>query len=127
MAGVAIKSMETIVNMPEIQGARLFADPAVKVETRADGVLVLDNPVSLEPYARCVGQYLEHWARVAPDRKFLQERGPTGAWTGVTYKVALGQVRRIAGWLLENHKRPEDRKSTRLNSSHVKNSYAVFC
>src|SRR5690606_41578892 len=22
---------------------------------------------------------------------------------------------------------PEDRKSTRLNSSHVKNSYAVFC
>lgn len=93
--------------MPEIQGARLFADPAVKVETRADGVLVLDNPVSLEPYARCVGQYLEHWARVAPDRKFLQERGPTGEWTGVTYKVALGQVRRIAGWLLENHKRPD--------------------
>src|SRR5690606_40653457 len=24
-------------------------------------------------------------------------------------------------------KRPEDRKSTRLNSSHVKISYAVFC
>src|SRR5690606_42108365 len=24
-------------------------------------------------------------------------------------------------------RRPRDRKSTRLNSSHVKNSYAVFC
>src|SRR5690606_40942561 len=27
----------------------------------------------------------------------------------------------------EIRKRPEDRKSTRLNSSHVKISYAVFC
>src|SRR5690606_41782003 len=26
-----------------------------------------------------------------------------------------------------NEAEPEDRKSTRLNSSHVKNSYAVFC
>src|SRR5690606_41338172 len=26
-----------------------------------------------------------------------------------------------------DHPRPEDRKSTRLNSSHVKISYAVFC
>lgn len=93
--------------MPEIHGVRLFADPAVEVKTRADGVMVLDNPVALEPFARCVGEYLEHWARATPDAKFLQERGPTGEWTGVTYAVALDQVRRMAGWLLEHHKRPE--------------------
>src|SRR5205814_5353002 len=34
--------------------------------------------------------------------------------------------RRIAGELLEE-KREEDRKSTRLNSSHLGISYAVFC
>src|SRR5690606_40772111 len=31
------------------------------------------------------------------------------------------------GLVLENEGRFEDRKSTRLNSSHVKISYAVFC
>src|SRR5690606_18690232 len=107
MAGVAIKSMETVVNMPEIQGARLFAEPAVKVETRADGTMVLDNPIPLQPYARCVGEYLEHWAREAPARDFLLERGRSGEWQGVTYGDALTKVRRIAGWLLEHHKRPE--------------------
>ena len=99
--------METVVNMPEIRGARLFAEPAVNVETRANGVMVLENPMPLEPYARCVGEYLEHWAVQAPDREFLQERGPSGAWRGVSYKQALTQVRSIAGWLLQNHKRRE--------------------
>lgn len=93
--------------MPEIQGARLFAEPAVKVDTRANGTMVLENPMPLEPYARCVGEYLEHWAVQAPDTQFLQERGPDGAWRGVTYRQARDQVRRIAGWLLQHHKRPE--------------------
>src|SRR5690606_41712329 len=31
------------------------------------------------------------------------------------------------GWLYVLAARPSDRKSTRLNSSHVKISYAVFC
>ena len=99
--------METVVNMPEIQGARLFAEPAVKVETRADGTLVLDTPMALEPYARCVGEYLEHWGGQTPERDFLLERGPQGGWQGVTYGQALNQVRRIAGWLLQHHKRPD--------------------
>src|SRR5438874_9753940 len=30
-------------------------------------------------------------------------------------------------WLLEGAREPRDRKSTRLNSSHVEISYAVFC
>lgn len=93
--------------MPEIQAARLFAEPAVKVETRPDGVMVLTNPMPLQAYARCVGEYLEQWAQQAPERKFLQERGPTGDWQGVTYRQALAQVRSAAGWLLKNHKRPQ--------------------
>src|SRR5690606_41734834 len=35
--------------------------------------------------------------------------------------------RRRRGRIRENEGREQDRKSTRLNSSHVKISYAVFC
>src|SRR3712207_7327383 len=38
----------------------------------------------------------------------------------------LGPVRRKNGWQLAEHL-GEDRKSTRLNSSHANTSYAVFC
>src|SRR5690606_41009221 len=37
-----------------------------------------------------------------------------------TFAVLRDAVARATGW-------PEDRKSTRLNSSHVKIAYAVFC
>src|SRR5690606_14664664 len=40
-------------------------------------------------------------------------------------RETLGQVRTAIGHLADQP--PEDRKSTRLNSSHVKISYAVFC
>lgn len=99
--------METLVNMPETQGVRLFAEPALKLDTRDDGVMLLTNPMPLQPYARCVGEYLEYWGREAPDRSFLLERGPDGDWQGVTYGQALAQVRQIGGWLLQHHKRPD--------------------
>src|SRR5438874_6490985 len=42
--------------------------------------------------------------------------------------VALGvQVAQVKAILLIKFDRSEDRKSTRLNSSHVEISYAVFC
>src|SRR5436309_5239818 len=41
---------------------------------------------------------------------------------------AVGRVDDLGAVLGDNLRRPpEDRKSTRLNSSHVKISYAVFC
>src|SRR5690606_41759526 len=43
-----------------------------------------------------------------------------GVQTGAAARAALGDAPAIAGVGL-------DRKSTRLNSSHVKISYAVFC
>src|SRR5215475_15576609 len=42
--------------------------------------------------------------------------------------LALGLAVTAAAWLINRAPVPaEDRKSTRLNSSHVKISYAVFC
>src|SRR5690606_42132012 len=40
--------------------------------------------------------------------------------------VQKGNARRAEGFVLTGA-RAKDRKSTRLNSSHVKSSYAVFC
>src|SRR5699024_9848282 len=42
-----------------------------------------------------------------------------------TFEISGGQAQRVAVSRAMVHK-PKDRKSTRLNSSHVSNSYAVF-
>src|SRR5690606_41814600 len=44
----------------------------------------------------------------------------------IDQQVAIGARLRMQHMMLQLA-RPEDRKSTRLNSSHVKISYAVFC
>jgi feruloyl-CoA synthase len=79
----------------------MFARPAVEMERSPGGVIRLRASMALEPYARCTGEYLEHWAHTAPSRAFLLERSASGAWRGVSYGEALTQVRRVAAWLLE--------------------------
>src|SRR5690606_41975572 len=44
-----------------------------------------------------------------------------------TVQQNLASVQTAAGLALETSRLARDRKSTRLNSSHVKISYAVFC
>jgi feruloyl-CoA synthase len=76
-----------------------FAPAAVDVERRADGVQVLRSPQPLQPYARCLGEHLERWAREAPDRCFLAERAGA-AWRRLTFGEALVQARAIGAALL---------------------------
>ena len=79
----------------------LFATPRTVAEHRADGSIVLRSPDPLRDGARCVGDWLEQWARQKPDAIFLAERGSTEApWTSVTYAQALRQVRAAASWIL---------------------------
>jgi feruloyl-CoA synthase len=87
--------------------ARLFAAPATRLTARADGSLLLASPWALGPFPRCLGEHLERWAREAPERPFLLERGGDNAWRGVGYAEALREVRRVAGWLLGNGAAPE--------------------
>ncbi|HCP76322.1 MAG TPA: feruloyl-CoA synthase, partial [Pusillimonas sp.] len=63
----------------------IFAAPAVELTERDDGTILLNNPVALAPYARCVSEYLEYWADLAPDREFIAQRSPAGLWQGLTY------------------------------------------
>src|SRR5436309_7342076 len=48
------------------------------------------------------------------------------SWRFCRWQLALGVTRRYSAWWMRFCK-SRDRKSTRLNSSHVKISYAVFC
>jgi feruloyl-CoA synthase len=79
----------------------LFAAPAIAAERRADGSIWLKSTTPLQSAARCTGDWLEHWARQAPERIFLGERSSVEApWTTVTYGDALRQVRSLGAWIL---------------------------
>ena len=76
-----------------------FAPAAVEVERRDDGVRVLRSPQPLQPYARCLGEHLERWARETPERCFLAERAGAD-WRRLTYREALAKARAIGAALL---------------------------
>jgi feruloyl-CoA synthase len=79
----------------------LFATPAIVADRRADGSIWLKSTAPLLPYARCVGDWLEHWARQTPEKICLGERASVEVpWTTLTYEDALRQVRSIAAWIL---------------------------
>ncbi|WP_456619546.1 feruloyl-CoA synthase [Bradyrhizobium sp. P5_C12] len=86
---------------PRGDASSLFAAPKTVAEHRADGSIVLRSPAPLRGSARCIGDWLEQWARERPDAIFLAERANVDApWTTVTYAQALRQVRAAASWIL---------------------------
>ncbi len=93
--------MTTAAAASRENSSRLFATPEIVADRRADGSIIVKSTVPLQPAARCVGDWLEHWARQTPAKVFLGERASTGApWTTVTYGDALRQVRSAASWIL---------------------------
>jgi feruloyl-CoA synthase len=79
----------------------LFAIPAIVAERRNDGSIILKSTTTLRESARCIGDWLEHWARQTPDRIFLADRASADApWSTVSYQDALKQVRSAAAWIL---------------------------
>ena len=86
---------------------RLFNDPASLAppqtlrELRPDGSFVLRHPEPLQAHARCVGEWLEHWAATTPDAPFLAERDCPDAWRRLSYAQTRANVGRIAQTLLD--------------------------
>src|SRR6185312_5409645 len=90
------------------QSETLFATPAIIADRRADGSIILKSTMPLRESARCVGDWLEHWARQTPDRIFLGDRADVDApWSTVSYSNALKQVRSAAAWILAQELRAE--------------------
>src|SRR5690606_1747742 len=87
--------MLTSVSDPPVQASRL-AQPRIVREDLPDGSFVLRSTASLQPYERCIGEWLERWAREAPDNVFLAEREQgdgARSWRTVTYAQAREAVR----------------------------------
>lgn len=79
----------------------LFASPDIIADRRADGSIWLKSATPLQPFARCVGDWLEQWARETPDTVFLAERGSAALpWAKLTYRDTLRRVRAAASWIL---------------------------
>lgn len=77
-----------------------FSDPAVAIETRADGTIYLRPTRALAEYPVRITDRLHHWADVAPERVFMAERQGKDGWRRVTYAGLLRLSRRIASALL---------------------------
>ena len=78
-----------------------FDDPRMLAPRRTEkvalegGGFVLRNPEPLQPYARCVGEWLERWAAETPDAPAFAEPSATapGGWR----RLAWGELRRQVG------------------------------
>ena len=71
------------------------APPSTEQLDLGGGAFVLRSPHSLLPYARCVGEWIEKWARETPSALALAERAPDGGWRQLTYsqlRQAVGAV-----------------------------------
>ena len=79
--------------------ARL-APAEVIFEPRDNGEFVLRSPQPLQPYERCIGEWLERWACERPDQVYLAERH-NGGWHRMTYREVRQRVGSLAQGLLD--------------------------
>ena len=80
---------------------RLLAPRAVLREDRADGSFVLRSPEPLAPHERCVGEWLERWARETPDAPAFAEPAAGGGWTTLSWAELRREVGVVAQGLLD--------------------------
>ncbi|MBE7417609.1 MAG: feruloyl-CoA synthase [Ideonella sp.] len=81
--------------------ADALATPRTLREDLGGGAFVLRHPEPLQPHARCVGDWLEHWAQTTPDALFLAERDAQGQWRRLTYRDVRERVGRLAQAMLD--------------------------
>ena len=79
-----------------------MAPPAALRIDFGDGSFALRSPVALQPYARCIGEWLERWAAETPHATALAERTPDGnAWRTLDYATLRQSVGAVAQALLD--------------------------
>jgi len=78
-----------------------LAVPRVLKSVRADGSFVLRSPEPLGGYARCIGEWVEHWSGATPDALALAERDEAGGWRRLSWRDVRTFVGRIAQGLVD--------------------------
>ena len=72
---------------------RLLAPPRTERIELGGGAFLLCSPEPLQRYARCIGEWVEQWARETPQAVALMERQAEGHWCQVRY----GELRQAVG------------------------------
>jgi feruloyl-CoA synthase len=72
---------------------RLLAPRATLRQELGGGAFVLRSPEPLAPYARCVGEWLDRWARETPGAPAFAEPAAGGGWK----RLAWGELRERVG------------------------------
>ncbi len=75
--------------------------PAVVRTECGGGAFTLHSPEPLQPYARCVGEWLEQWARATPDAPAFAEPAAAGGWTTLSWRELRRRVGAVAQALLD--------------------------
>jgi feruloyl-CoA synthase len=70
------------------------------MEREANGAIKLRAAASLGAYPVKMTDRLVHFAKAAPDRVLIGQRGATGEWRTITYAQMLDKVRRVGEALL---------------------------
>jgi feruloyl-CoA synthase len=76
-------------------------------EQKADGRIYAQSTEPLQRYPPRLTDCLKVWASVAPQRNFLAQRGPNGAWQAITYADAWTRMCRLAAGLLNEGLSPD--------------------
>src|SRR5262245_41884671 len=101
--------------------------PAVSVERRADGTLVLSSGRELPADLALVIDLLQRAADRRPDVTFLAERrGPERAWQRLTYAEAWARTGAVASWLIAQGFGPFSRPVAILSDNSLENALFLF-
>ena len=107
--------------------AAALAPPRVLREDLPGGGFLLRSPEALQPFARCIGDWLEHWAATTPDAPFLAERDATapGGWRQLTYRQTRDAVGRLAQAQLDLNL-PADKPVVILSDNSVDHALLIL-
>jgi feruloyl-CoA synthase len=73
------------------------------MEKKPDGTIYMRSPHKLGAYPVKLTERLDHWAKVAPNRTFMAQRGEDGEWRRVSYAEVQRTARAIGEWLLRRN------------------------
>ena len=78
-----------------------LAEPAVEIEQRENGAILLRSAMQPANFPRHLGEYLLRWASAQPERPFLAEREASGGWRKLSYSDAAALSGRVSQYLLD--------------------------
>jgi feruloyl-CoA synthase len=70
-------------------------------DQRGDGTMIVRSTAALPPHPEKITERLDHWAKVAPERTFIAQRGSDGSWRQLTYGEARDRARSIGQALID--------------------------